>query len=88
MIHAGTGTTADRESTRLVEEMAAEMRHEKELRLQKEDEKKSLALREYASNDDDDDDNGIDISFNSTDDESLDDEVEDDNIVDLASENE
>jgi DNA-directed RNA polymerase subunit beta' len=88
MIPAGTGTTADRESTRLVEEMAAEMRHEKELRLQKEDEKKSLALREYASNDDDDDDNGIDISFNSTDDESLDDEVEDDNTIDLASENE
>ena len=67
MIPAGTGTTADRESTRLVEEMAQQMRCEKELRLKKEDEKKSLQMREYINNDDDDDDNSVGIIVEETD---------------------
>ena len=84
MIPAGTGTTADRESTRLVEEMAAEMRQEKELRLKKEDEKKTLALREYVNNnDDDDDDANIDIPLNSTDDETVEDDLNETNLINL-----
>ena len=47
MIPAGTGTTADRESTRLVEQMATEMKEEKEERLKKLSEEKNAQMSEY-----------------------------------------
>ncbi len=54
MIPAGTGCSADRTTTHQVHELAAQMRAEKELRLQLEEEKKSREMSEIVGSDDND----------------------------------
>jgi len=49
MIPAGTGCSAERTTTVLVHELAAQMKEEKELRLQREDEKKSREMDELVN---------------------------------------